>query len=82
MAFDTLCANVIAEVGQMKAQLDQLHSENTRLRNRLVAIEQATPACFPDGTGVLLPEQWIAWAKRKLGYAHGVPETSGGGTNG
>jgi len=26
------------------------------------------PGCFPDGTGMMSPEQWIQWAKTQLGY--------------
>jgi len=26
------------------------------------------PGGFPDGTGMMSPEQWIQWAKKQLGY--------------
>jgi hypothetical protein len=43
MAFDQLTANVIGEIRQMAAQLDQLHRENTRMRNALQQIADMDP---------------------------------------
>lgn len=49
--------------------LDKYHDKYVKRVIELRRILDLCPGGLPDGTGIMGPEQWIKWARKKLGYS-------------
>lgn len=58
----------LTHVGTMLTRLEEERDTAIRLLGEKVRIIDAIPMGFPNGTGIMGAEQWIAWAKKELGY--------------
>ena len=57
-----------ALVADLEVELDVQYQHSAKYRLLVGKI----PRCFPSGTGLLSPSEWIDWAKKELGYV--VPD--------
>jgi hypothetical protein len=70
----TLGQKVDSRIAELEVEVEKW----TKIAAKYRDVADNCPACLPDGTGFMQPREWIAWAKKRLGYDKDSEAGTGG----